>query len=241
MLTLLFATLTAQAARPTLDELLDATDDIARGTSSVATIEMQVKTDRYERSMTMKAWSEGEEKSLIVIEEPAKEKGVATLKVGDNIWNYMPKVDRTMKLPASMMSGSWMGSHFTNDDLVKSNRLAEDFTATISAEPPENDPVGVYTIDLVPKPDAPVVWGKVVVKVRADRIPVEVTYFDEDGTLVRTMSFEDVKTFDGRKMPGTMRVVPADKPGEFTKVVYDAIDFDVDLPASTFSLQSLKQ
>ena len=100
---------TAWAADPTIEELLLATDDVVRGESSVASTEMYVKTARYERTMKMKTWSMGTDKTLVVIMEPAKDQGTATLKVDDNIWNYLPKVDRTMKVPASMMSGSWMG------------------------------------------------------------------------------------------------------------------------------------
>lgn len=229
----------ALAADPTIEELLDATDDVGRGQSSVTTMQMHVKTDRYERTVTMKAWTQGEEQSLIVIQDPPKEKGVATLKVDDNIWNYLPKVDRTVKVPANMMSGSWMGSHITNDDLVKENRLADEFTAEIT-ERPEGD-AGHWTIELVPKPDAPVVWGKVVVQVRPDKIPLQVQYYDEKGALVRTMSFEDVKEMDGELMPTRMKFVPADKPGEYTEITYQEVDFDVEIPKSTFTLQALKQ
>ena len=161
----------AVAAEPTIEELLDATDDVNRGESSQSTVEMQVKTKRYERTMKMKAWSRGEEDSLIRILSPAKDAGTTTLKVGDDMWNYIPKIDRTMKIPPGMMSGSWMGSHFSNDDLVKSNRLSEEFTYV-----KESLVDGVYTIVCTAKPDAAVVWGKVVVKVRADKIPLEVAY-----------------------------------------------------------------
>ena len=122
LMSVLLATFSASALadEPTIEELLDATDDINRGESSITTIEMQVRTARYERTMSMQAWSRGEENSLIRILSPAKDAGTTTLKVGDDMWNYLPKVDRTMKIPRGMMSGSWMGSHFSNDDLVKS-------------------------------------------------------------------------------------------------------------------------
>jgi len=231
----------ALAAEPTMEELLNATDDIARGDSSIAVITMNVKTERYERTVTMKAWSRGTEESLILIEAPAKEKGTATLKVEDNIWNYLPKVDRTIKVPASMMGGSWMGSHFSNDDLVKENRLSEEFTGEITAKPADESPEGVYKIELTPKPDAPVVWGKIEVEVRADKIPVETRFYDEKGELVRTMSFEDVKDYSGRMVPARMRITPADKPGEYTEVIYDSLEFDAEIPDSTFSLQALRR
>ena len=231
----------ALAGEPSVEELLDATDDVTRGTSSVAEVSMRVKTARYERSMRMKVWSKGTEQSLIVIESPAKDEGTATLKSGDNIWNYLPKVDRTIKVPAGMMSGSWMGSHFTNDDLVRENRLAEEFTAEITGRPEGEDPSGIYRITLTPKPDAPVVWGQLQVEVRADAIPVAIRYYDEDGALVRTMRFLDVRAIDGRTVPARLRVEPADAPGEYTEITYEDIDFDAEIPDATFSLQALRR
>ena len=231
-------------ARPDEDrarELLDGTDDLHRGSSSHGTMTMHVKTDRYDRSMTMEVWSKGEDASLIIIRAPAKEAGTATLMVDDSIWNYLPKVDRTMKVPASMRSGAWMGSHFTNDDLVKDSRMSDDFTFSITSKPADN-PDGLWVIECIPKPDAAVVWGKVIVKIRgSDEIPTEITYWDEKGALKRTMSFEDIKPMGGRTLPCRMKLQPTDKPTEFTEVVYDQIVFDVDIPASTFTLQALKQ
>ena len=237
---LLFTALgTALAAEPTVEELLNATDDIQRGSSSIATVEMHVKTARYERTMRMKAWSEGTEKSLILIESPAKDAGVATLKVDDNIWNYLPKVDRTMKVPAGMMSGSWMGSHFSNDDLVKENRLAEEFTAELTGKP-ENG-AGNYVFKLVPKPDAPVVWGHLVVTVNPDQIPVSIAYFEEDGALARTMTYGDIRDFEGKAIPATMTLIPANKPEEMTRVTYVDLDLDAEVDPKTFTLQALKR
>jgi outer membrane lipoprotein-sorting protein len=232
--------LTAAAGEYTVEELLDATDDVTRGTSSHGKMSMQVKTDRYERTMKMEVWSRGTDDSLIRILEPAKEKGVSTLKVGDNMWNYLPKVDRTLKIAGAALSGSWMGSHISNDDLVKSSRLKDDFTYKLTAEPAE-DGTGAYVIELTPNPDAPVVWGKVVVKVRHDKQPLETTYFDEKGELVRTMRFLEIKDMSGRTFPTVMRVEPADAPEEFTQIVYDEMEFDIELSDRTFSLQSLKR
>ncbi|MBT3221785.1 MAG: outer membrane lipoprotein-sorting protein [Proteobacteria bacterium] len=237
---------TALAQEPTIEELLDATDDIQRGESSIGVIEMNVKTKRYERSMKMKSWAQGQEKTLIRILEPVKDAGMCTLKVDANIWNYLPKVDRTMKVPAGMMSGNWMGSHFSNDDLVKENRLSEDFTYEMTQKPADNED-GVYIITLVPKPDAAVVWGKVVVKVTPDKMPKSIQYFDEggadgtEGELMRTMTFEDIRDFDGRQVPALMRLIPENKPGEFTEVRYVELEFDVEMDDSTFTLQSLRQ
>jgi len=232
--------LTAVAAEVPIEELLDATDDVTRGASSHGTMSMQVKTDRYERTMKMEVWSRGTEESLIRILAPAKEKGVSTLKVGDNIWNYLPKIDRTLKIAGAAMSGAWMGSHISNDDLVKSSRLAEDFTWTVSEEPGP-DGTGSWVIELVPRPDAPVVWGKVVVRIRHDKQPEQIAYFDEKGRLVRTMRFLQIQEMSGRTFPTVMRVEPADAPGEFTQIQYEQMEFDIELPDRTFSLQALKR
>ena len=221
-------------------ELLDGTDDMHRGSSSIATITMNVKTARFERSMRMKSWSKGEEKSLIRIESPAKEAGVTTLKVGENIWNYLPRVDRTMKVPAGMMSGSWMGSHFSNDDLVKESRMADDFTFQITGRPDASG-VGSWVVECTAKHDAAVVWGKVIVTVRPDRLPDNIAYFDEKGVLIRTMKFTDVRELGGKLAPGRMILVPEDKPGEFTEIVYNELTLDADVPDSMFSLQALKE
>ena len=241
---ILIAWTTAFAAPPpppTIEELLVAADDVQRGASSRAVMSMEVKTARYERSMKMKALSQGTENSLVTILEPAKDAGVSTLKVGDNLWNYLPKVDRTMKVPAGMMSGSWMGSHFSNDDLVRESRLSEDFTATMTQQPSPEQPDQDYVIELIPKPNAPVVWGKIVAQISKDKLPEKFTYFDEKGVLVRTMEFQDVEKIGDRQVPLTMLLTPADKPGEFTKVHYDSLEFDVEVAERTFSLQALKQ
>jgi outer membrane lipoprotein-sorting protein len=235
------ATAAASAGDPSIAELLDGVDDANRGTSSEGRMTMSVKTSRWERSITMDLWSRGEDHSLLRIISPAKEAGMATLRVGDNIWNYLPKVDRTMKVPAAMMSGNWMGSHFTNNDLVHSSRFADDFTSTITQRP-TGPSEGSWVIESIPNEDAPVIWGKVVITVSAKhRIGESITYWDEDGTLVRTMSFSDVQMIGGRPVPMKMRMVPADAKGEFTEIVYDRLRFDVDLPDSIFTLQSIRR
>ena len=219
-------------------ELLDGYDDMYRGDSSTATLTMNVQTARWTRSLTMKVWSKGKEKSLIRIESPAKEAGVTTLKVDDNIWNYLPKVDRTMKVPSGMMGGSWMGSHFSNDDLVKESRMADDYTYSITERP--TDGAGNWVVECEAKPEAAVVWGKVLVKLRPDRLVESITYWDEKGVLIRSMTFENYTEVGGALMPLKMRLVPEDKPGEYTEVIYDQLVLNADVPDTMFSLQALK-
>lgn len=237
----LLPALAAPPKAPDARELLTRVDDLFRGKSSRSTLTMKVKTDRWERNLKIEALSEGTDKSLMKILEPAKERGITTLKVGDNLWNYLPKVDRTIKVPAAMMSSSWMGSHFTNDDLVKESRLSDDYTYEITSQP-DQEPMGQYVITLTPKPNAPVVWGRVEAFIDAkNELPTKVLYYDEKGALVRTLTYSDVKEVEGRRLPTTMTLRPEDKPDEYTRIHYDDLQFDVDLPPSTFSLQSLRR
>jgi outer membrane lipoprotein-sorting protein len=221
-------------------EIIDRIDRLLRGESSHGTAVMEVVTENWERSLTMEIWSLGTEYALVRIVSPAKEAGTATLKAGDDIWNYLPKVDRTIKIPASMMMGSWMGSHFTNDDLVKDSRLVEDYQIEIASEG-ERDGVEVWDFVLTPKPEAPVVWGRIEYRVRKqDLMPVWAKYFDDEGDLARTLTFEDFRRLSGRTVPLLMNMRPADKPNERTTVRYTSLDFDVPLEPSFFSLQNLK-
>lgn len=224
-----------------LRSLLDRIDDMWRGRQSQALVTMQVKTEHYERTMKMEAWSQGKERSLIRILSPRKEKGTATLKSGSDIYTYLPKTDRTIRLGSGMMSSSWMGSHFTNDDLVKESRLFDDYHAKLVFEG-ERDGRRILEIELIPKPEAPVVWGKVVLLVDArSELPLEQRYLDEDMALARTFRFKDPKTFGDRVAPSTLVVEPADAPGERTTLRYERIDFEVELSDRFFSLARLRR
>jgi outer membrane lipoprotein-sorting protein len=202
---------------------------------------MRVVTEHYSREMKMEGWSRGKDYSLIRILAPKKEKGTATLKAGKDIWNYLPKIRRVIKVPSSMMGGSWMGSHFTNDDLVKESRMADDYDHEVTFR---GDREGVRVIDLtlMPKPLAAVVWGKVVVTVmEKDFMPVGVDYFDEDMIMTRTMAYSDPKQLGGRTLPVRMRIAPTDKTGEYTEILYHEIEFDLDLSEDIFTLRNLQK
>jgi hypothetical protein len=221
-------------------EIMQYIDDLWRGGSSRATIQMIIKTDRWERNLTMTGWSLGTDYSLVRILSPAREAGTATLKHENDIYNYLPKTDRTIKITSGMMMGSWMGSHFTNDDLVKESRMAQDYNQRIVFEG-ERNAVDIYEIQLIPKPDAAVVWGSILFSVRKeDRMPLKARYFDDADTLVRTMTFDDHKTMGDRLLPAVMRLTPEDHPGEFTEMIYQDIEFDLDLEPSFFSLRNLR-
>jgi outer membrane lipoprotein-sorting protein len=228
------------ARDPTAREILDRVDDVYRGTSSKGEMTMTVINPNYTRQLTLRFWSQGKDKSLFRIWLPKKERRTATLRNGNNIWNYLPKVDRTIKIPSSMMGGSWMGSDFTNDDLVKESRMADDYTSEITFRG-ERGGQNVIILTCHPKPDAAVVWGKVVVTVRQpDYLPLRILYYKENGDLARQLSFTDVRTMGSRTLPTRMTMIPLDKPGHSTVVTYQSIEFDVSLPGNAFTVANLR-
>ena len=223
-------------------EVIDTVDQLLRGESSRAVATMEVVTGNWERTLTMEAWSLGTDFFLVRLLRPKKEAGTATLKSGNNIWNYLPKVDRTIKIPSSMMGGSWMGSHFTNDDLVKQSRLAEDYDIDLSFDGRDASGVRVWDFTLTPKPDAAVVWGHIEYRVRQDDLmPVRAGFHDEAGSLARSMEFGGFRIFDGRLLPSVIHMRPADEPDEHTTIRYEELDFDIEITERYFSLRNLKK
>jgi outer membrane lipoprotein-sorting protein len=221
--------------------ILDKIDKMWRGESSIGTFSMKIKTAHWERSLRIKSWTKGLDYTLIRIEYPKKEKGVSTLKVKNNLWNYLPKIKRVIKVPSSLMMGSWMGSHFTNDDLVKESTLVDDYYHRITFEG-EKEGQNVYEITLFPKEEAAVVWGKIIILIRKkDLMPLYEEFFDEKEKAVRKMIFNDVKKMGGRLLPTRLTIVPYDKPGESTEVTYVEIAFNMEIPDTFFSLRNLKQ
>lgn len=224
----------------TAQDIVDRVDRLLRGESSRGVVGMEVVSEHWSRSYEMRIWSLGTEYSLIRILSPRKDAGTATLKAGADIWNYLPRVDRSIKLPPSLMGAAWMGSHFTNDDLVKESRIIEDYDIAIGFEG-LRDGVAVWEFVLTPKPEAAVVWGRVEEQVRQDDLmPVWARYYDDRGELARTMTFEDFRVMGGRLVPARMDVVPADKPDERTTILYRELEFDVELDESFFSLRRLQ-
>lgn len=220
-----------------LSELIRRVEQQYSGQSSISKVDMTVITGHWERHLTMESWSLGRERFLVRILAPAKEKGVATLKVERDVWNFLPKVDRVIRIPPSMMGGAWMGSHITNDDLVKANHIDEDYLFTLLAEDDSQ-----WTIMGRPRPDAPVIWGKIIYVVLKDNlIPRKIEYFDEEEVMVRRILFDDVQTLGDRTVPLKMTVLPLEKPEEKTVMHYRELQFDVDLQNDFFSLAQLKR
>ncbi len=229
----------AQSA-PSAREIVDRVDRMLRGNASRGDVVMEIATEHWTRSLEMRVWSLGTRYALVRVVAPPREAGTATLKANDEVWNYLPRVDRTIKVPPSLMMGAWMGSHFTNDDLVKESRMIDDYDIAIGFEG-ERQGVAVWEFDLTPRPEAAVVWGKIVMQVRkADLMPTWARYYDERGNLMRTMTFGDYRTMGGRLVPALTTVRPEDKPDERTTVRYRSLEFDVPLTPDFFSLRNLQ-
>jgi outer membrane lipoprotein-sorting protein len=227
-------TISSEQIRTIIQEI----DKLYRSRTSHGTMEMEIITPHWQRTLTMEFWSEGMDKTLIRIKSPAKERGVGTLRIKNEMWNYLPKTNKVIKVPPSMMMSSWMGSDFTNDDLVKEFSLFEDYTyesATV-----EHPDTSLIYINCIPREDLPIVWGNIVIAARrSDHLPVWQKYYDEKGTVMRVLEYSDITTFDGRIIPAVLKMIPQDKEGK-TVIRYTSLDFDVDLPDGTFSLRSLR-
>ena len=183
-------------------------------------------------------WGEGMDKTFIVIRDPRKDAGIATLRHNNEMWNYFPKVDKVMKVPPSMMMGSWMGSDFTNDDLVKESSFTQDYHASLgtSANPE------VYNIELRPKEQTATVWGKIVFVVRRqDLIPVSARYYDEKDRQMRRLDYRDLQTLGGRQIPAAIELTQLNKEGHKTTIRYLDARFDIKLDKDIFTLRNLKK
>ena len=244
-------------------EIVDRVGRLFISQSCIATVEMQITKEDWQRKISMQIWSLGESNVLVRIRRPQEDAGTAILKVGSKIWYYLPKANRTVKMPSSMLMTSWMGSHFTLNDLVKESRLTNDYVVATSFEG-QRDGVAASEYTLTPKPAAVVVWGKITLEIRqADRMPVRQRYYDEDGKLVRELTFSEYKTVSGRLIPTRLVMQSMDKDGkkagasggvlvrgvmrpleqavEQTTITYDKIIFDEPISEETFSLENLKQ
>ncbi len=222
-------------------KILESVDDIYRSNTSHGILTLAVTTTNWQRTLTLEQWSKGKNKHLIKVLKPKKEKDLATLRVDTNVWNYMPKVKKVVKIPSSMMSSSWMGSHFSNDDLVKQSRMVKDYDYSTSFEG-IRDGIDIVEITCVPKMNAAVVWGKVeVIVYKEDFIPLRLIYYDEDLNLSRKLEFSNIQIIDNKKIPLKMQMVPENEPGESTTIQWKEIKFDLTISDDFFSLRKLQE
>lgn len=228
----------AQGTAPTVDAITTSIDALFRSTATAGRMEVTVVTPGSERTMRMRMWSRGEDRSLIVVESPARDEGTATLRRDRSLWNYLPRIDRTMRIPPSMMSSSWMGSDLTNDDLTQGSTFREDYDGTVVGR--SDSPSG-WLVRYEAHEGVVGLWLRVDYVVNdAGTMPLEARFYDRRLELARTMRFEDVATMDGRTIPTRLVIVPADEEGHRTEMRYLSMDFDADVPESTFSLTALE-
>jgi outer membrane lipoprotein-sorting protein len=220
--------------------IIQKVEDQMRGNSSEGRMTMSIIRPDFTRNISMKTWSLGEEYGITLITAPARERGMAFLKRGREVWNWQPSIDRTIKMPPSMMSQGWMGSDLTTDDLVRQNSIINDYVHKML---PEVNHTGIscYAIELTPKNNAAVVWGKIIMYIsKQDYLQYQVRFFDENMQLVNTMNGAKPKTFGKRRMLTEMEVVPSNKPNQKTVIIYEDLKFDVPLKPDFFSIQNLK-
>ena len=241
LLTLPFCVLApAQESTPDIETVIKQIDQLYRSETSYAEMEMHIVTPHWERTLAMTVWSQGMRKTFIRITAPKKENGVATLRIGNEMWNYLPKTNKVMKIPPSMMMGSWMGSDFTNDDLVRESSMLNDYTYQFIS-PEDASPNHLY-VQLTPKEDSPIVWGKIVAAVRSsDYLPVWQRFYDEKGNLMRVMNFKEIKTFAGKTLPSVMEILPQNKEGHKTVVRFLEARYDSDIDDKIFTRRNLQK
>jgi outer membrane lipoprotein-sorting protein len=239
ILVLLFFLFSIIALAQEAKDIVKNADKKAKGNTSIANITIQTIRPTWTREMTVKAWTKGNDLSFILVLAPAKEKGVVFLKRKKEVWNWIPSIERTIKMPPSMMSQSWMGTDFTNDDLVKEASILEDYNHSF-LEDVIVDGRNCYKIQLLPKPKSAVVWGKVIMDIdKKDFMMLYVEYYDEDGMLINTMHCSDIKLLGDRLLPGKMEMIPANKKGNKTVLIYNSLVFDTPLDDSFFTTQNI--
>jgi outer membrane lipoprotein-sorting protein len=227
------------AAVPDADAILKQAFDNYRAGSSSTSVAMTVHRTDWERHLDLRAWTRGQDDALVRFVAPAKDAGNATLKLGRDTWVFNPKLNAVIKLPASMMSQSWMGSDFSYNDLAKSDDIITEYTHRLLA----TDQAGghtVWTIEAIPKPGAPVVWGKVALTIRDDYVVTEETFFDQDLKPARRMQTDRIATLDGRPYPVTMTMHPLDAPDQWTRIDTSDGRFNVSVPEYFFTLSNLQ-
>jgi len=225
----------------TAKEIIQKADEKNRGESMEAIMSMTIIRPKWERTIEMKNWSKGTDNFMIYITQPAKEKGQVFLKVGKEMWNYVPTISRMIKIPPSMMMQSWMGSDFTNDDLVKQSSIVVDYTHNL-LEAEEVRGQECYVLELIPLPDAPVVWGKIISWVTKDGLSLwKSEYYDEDNYLINVENAYDLKDFGDRILPSRIEIVPAEEEGKKTILEISEAKYNVDIDDNFFSKQNMKK
>ena len=231
-----FFTCVGQDAR----EIVRKADEKMRGSTMQAELIIRTIRPTWSREMQCKTWMKCTQLAMILIQSPARDKGIAFLKRKKEVWNWMPALERNIKLPPSMMSQNWMGTDFTNDDLVKESSIVEDYDHTIAGDTIIQDKQ-CYIIQMIPKPEAAIVWGKVIICIdKKDFLELHSRFYDEDGQLVNTMNSYDIKMMHDRIIPTRFEMIPADKKGQKTEMVYKAILYNKPINENFFTTENMK-
>jgi outer membrane lipoprotein-sorting protein len=210
-----------------------------RGSNSYSEMTMTIHRPQWQRSMSMRGWSEGDKLSLVRVTEPKKDAGNGTLLKDNDMWTFSPKINRIIKIPSSMMNQGWMGSDFSNKDISKSTDILDQYEHVLTAQT-EQDGHTVYTIEATPHEDAAIVWGKEVLKIRDDYVLVEQQYWDQDGVMVKSMLAREIKQLGGRPVASILRMGKVESPDEWTEMTVSDIEFDISLPNGVFTLSNLR-
>lgn len=237
---LLFLVTSISAIGQSATEIVKRSDEKMRGTTSES--EMIIRTTRpaWSREMSVRTWMSGTNYAMILILSPAKDKGTVFLKRKKEVWNWLPTLERSIKLPPSMMTQSWMGTDFTNDDLVKESSIVEDYDHQLLGDT-TIDGRRSHIIELIPKPEAAVVWGKIIVCIdKTDYLQLHSRFYDDEGVEVNTMNAYDIKVMDGRLIPTRLVMIPSDKKNQKTEIVYSRIQFNRPIPDSFFSMDRMR-
>lgn len=222
-------------------EVLSKAENQLRGESSKSIIKMTIVRPKWQRTMVMKSWSKGDDYSLILITSPARDKGISFLKREKDLWSWRPNIGRTVKMPPSMMSQSWMGSDFTNDDLVRQSSIVKDYDHKFLASE-KIEGRDCYKIELLPKAESSVIWGKVIMWISKEHfLQMKTQFYDEDDYLVNTILGKNVKKFGTRYLPAKMEMIPEEKKGDRTIIEYESLEFGVNTSDSFFSIQNMKK
>ncbi len=237
LLSLLLITISLHANEA--QDIIKKLEKNLRGDYMYATMKMIVTSKRGKRTVELESWSKGNKKSFIKILYPKKDKGITFLKIDNQMWQYIPKIERTIKIPASMMLQSWMGSDFTNDDMVKESSLVEDYKTKLLSKKGN-----AATLELIPKEDAAVVWGKIVIEVDLkNAVPIKQTYYDDRMQKVRVMTYSKIEQHGTHRIPMIMELKPLDanKKKNRTKIIFEKINYDAKIDSSYFTKQALKR
>lgn len=218
-----------------------ANDKMRGEKSSKSEMTMTIVRPTWQRELTFKSWTLGTEHSLVLVTSPAKEAGQSFLKRGREMWSWNPSINRLIKLPPSMLSQGWMGSDFTNDDIVNESSIVVDYDHKIVGTE-KIEAYDCFVIELIPKENAPVVWGRILMRISTtDDLIIKSEYFDEDEFLIQTEIVSDIRLMDGRKIPAHFELIPEEKEGHKTMLDISYIEFDVNLPEAFFSQQNMKR